>query len=163
MSGGAESFAVGRRARPAIELGPAGFCRRLAAGDTVTIQRAVESFASLAFLAIGLSHLLQPHAWVDVFVRLRDQGRAGAFAEGYLSLVFGAFIVSFHNVWSGLPMVLTLIGWAQVLKGLSRLVAPGLGLRIYRRVDHEGAGRFRAGGVFALGIAAFLGYLVLRP
>jgi uncharacterized protein YjeT (DUF2065 family) len=125
-------------------------------------QHSIEVLALLYFLVIGLSHLLQPHAWVDYFVRLRNQGRSGMFTEGFLALSFGALIVAFHNVWSGLPIVLTVIGWAQVAKGLLRFVAPQLSLRVYERVSHERAGQFRIAGWVALAIAAFLGYLLLR-
>lgn len=48
--------------------------------------------------------------------------------EGFFTLNFGAIIVAFHNVWHGPAMVLTLIGWAQVLKGIGRFVAPQLAL-----------------------------------
>jgi hypothetical protein len=33
-------------------------------------------------------------------------------AKGFLALWFGTIIVAFHNVWSGLAMVVTLLGWA---------------------------------------------------
>jgi uncharacterized protein YjeT (DUF2065 family) len=124
-------------------------------------QRAIELIAAVYFLTIGLSHVFQPHAWVDYFIRLREQGRSGMFTEGFLALTFGTLIVAFHNVWSGLPIVLTLIGWGQVVKGMVRFVAPQLSLRIYERLTHERAGQFRIAGFFALAIAAFLGYLLL--
>jgi hypothetical protein len=88
------------------------------------VERGIELFAALNFLVIGLSHLLQPRVWVDFFVWLRSKGHAGVFANGMLSLSFGSIIVSFHNVWGGLPTVLTVIGWAQVTKGFVSLVAP---------------------------------------
>ena len=124
--------------------------------------RDIELFAALCFLIIGLSHLLQPHAWVDFFVRLREQGRSGMFVEGFLTLFFGGLIVVFHNVWSGLPMLLTIIGWGQVAKALVRFVAPEQSLRIYQRVSHERAWEFRAAGVVALAIAGLLGYIILH-
>ncbi len=125
-------------------------------------QSQVEIFAALNFLVIGLSHLLQPQAWVEFFVRLREQGRSGAFTEGFLALTFGAIIVAFHNVWSGLPMVLTIVGWGHVVKGLARFVAPQFSLRLYQRVTPGRAWQFRAAGLFMLGLAAFLGYLLIR-
>ena len=88
------------------------------------MERAVQVFAAVSFLVIGLSHIFQPGAWVEFFTRLRSLGRPGVFAEGFISLNFGALIVSFHNVWSGPAVVLTLIGWGQVLKALFRFVAP---------------------------------------
>lgn len=126
------------------------------------MERAIQVFAAVSFLVIGLSHLVQPGAWVEFFARLRSLGRPGAFAEGYISLNFGALIVSFHNVWSGPAVVLTLIGWGQVLKALVRFVAPGASLRLYERISPERAWQFRLAGGFALVLSAFLAFLAVR-
>lgn len=125
------------------------------------MERATEMFAAVSFLVIGLSHLLQPQVWVEFFSLLREKGRAGMFAEGFLSLNFGAIIVAFHNVWSGWPLILTLIGWGQVLKGLIRFTAPQLSLRVYEHVRPNRAWHFQVGGVVALALSCFLGYLAL--
>ena len=81
------------------------------------MEKSTELFAAISFLVIGLSHVAQPRAWVDLFIRLRELGHPGVFAVAFMSLPFGTFIVAFHNVWTGLPIVLTILGWAQVLKG----------------------------------------------
>jgi uncharacterized protein YjeT (DUF2065 family) len=126
-------------------------------------ERAIEVFAALYFLVIGLSHLFQPHAWIDFFVRLREGGRSGMFTEGFQSLSFGALIVAFHNVWSGLPMLLTLIGWGQVVKGLTRFVLPQLSLRVYQHLSYERVAHFRVAGAVALAIGGALVYLAASP
>ena len=123
------------------------------------MERAVEGFAAVCFLGVGLSHVVQPLAWVEFFIWLRGQGRCGVFVDGLLSLTFGALVVAFHNVWAGPPVVLTLIGWAQVLKGTVRLVAPGVGLRAYGRIAPERAWHFRVAGLLALALSALCGYL----
>ena len=82
------------------------------------MKTGIEIFAALNFAVIGLSHLLQPQVWVAYFTWLRSKGKVGALVNGLHSLAFGSLIVAFHNVWQGLPMLLTIIGWAQVLKGL---------------------------------------------
>ena len=123
------------------------------------MERAVEVFAAVCLFGVGLSHVAQPLAWVEFFVWLRGQGRCAVFVEGLLTLNFGALVVAFHNVWVGLPVVLTLIGWAMVLKGTVRLVLPQLGLRVYQRVAPERAWQFRAAGILALALSAFSGYL----
>jgi uncharacterized protein YjeT (DUF2065 family) len=125
------------------------------------VEQAAEVFAAIYLFGIGLSHALQPQVWVEFFAWMREKGRAGMFVEGLLSLGFGALIVAFHNVWSGLPVVLTLIGWGQVLKGLVRLVAPRLSLRVYRRVTPERAWQFRAAGAVALALSGLLAYIAL--
>src|SRR5262249_46542233 len=122
-------------------------------------ERAVEVFVAVALFGVGLSHLLQPLAWVEFFVWLRGQGRCAVFLEGLLTLNSGALVVAFHNVWTGLPVVVTIMGWGMVVKGLVRLAAPGLGLRIYERIAPERAWHFRAAGVLALALSAFSGYL----
>jgi hypothetical protein len=98
------------------------------------------------------------------FVWLRRQGRCAVCLEGLLSLNAGALVVAFHNVWTGLPVVVTVLGRGMVLKGLVRLAAPGPGLRVYERIAPERAWRywrFRAAGVFALVLSALSGYLAL--
>ncbi len=126
------------------------------------MEKAIQLYAAVNFLVIGLSHLLQPRVWVDFFVWLRTKGHTGVFLNGMLSLSFGSIIVAFHNVWTGLPTILTVIGWAQVAKGLVSLVAPQLGVRSLERVSPERSGEFVAAGAVFLALAALMAYLVVR-
>jgi hypothetical protein len=126
------------------------------------MERAIEIYAGIQFLVIGLSHLIQPRAWVDFFVLLRGQGLSGVFANAFLSLVFGSIVVAFHNVWTGLPMVLTIIGWAQVVKSLVGFVLPQVSMRGLQRVSVERAWEFQVAGVMFLALAGLMGYLVVR-
>jgi hypothetical protein len=123
------------------------------------MEQATQVFAAIAFLVIGLSHLGQPKAWVAFYQALAARGIPGVFLEGFLLLNFGAFIVAFHNVWHGPALLLTLIGWSQVLKGLGRFLAPQLGLRVMQRVTLERAWHFQIGGVVALLLSSFLWWL----
>jgi len=101
-------------------------------------------------------------AWVSFFSALRAKSHTGVFAEGFLCLSFGAIVVAFHNVWSGLPMLLTVVGWLQVLKGLIRFTIPNLGLRIYERVVPERAWTFRVAGAFSIVLGGLFTYTALR-
>jgi uncharacterized protein YjeT (DUF2065 family) len=123
------------------------------------MEQATQVFAAISFLVIGLSHLGQPKAWVVFFQALAARGTPGVFAEGFLVLNFGAFIVAFHNVWHGPGLVLTLIGWSQVLKGLGRFVVPQIGLRVMQHAIPERAWQFQVAGVIALLVSGFLWWL----
>jgi len=123
------------------------------------MEQAIQLYAAISFLVIGLSHLVQPLGWVAFFQALAARGTPGVFLEGFLSLTFGAIIVGFHNVWHGPAVVLTLIGWGQVIKGAIRLLAPQVGSRMMQRMTVERAWLFQAGGVFALIVSAFLWWL----
>ena len=122
------------------------------------MERAIQIFAVINLVVIGLSHVAQPRAWAEFFVALREKGDRGVFVVGFMSLAFGSLIVAFHNVWSGLPIVLTILGWAQVLKGLVYFTFPSYGLRKLGIVDVERARMFVWPGLALLVIAGLLGY-----
>ena len=124
------------------------------------MEKATEVFAALFLSVIGLSHMAQPRAWVDFFVWLRGKGHAGVFVNGFLALSFGSFIVAFHNVWDGLAVLLTLLGWAQVLKGFMSFVFPQVALWGLERVSIKRAWHFVVGGALALVLSAVLWYVV---
>lgn len=128
----------------------------------MTSEHAIEIFAVVNFTVIGLSHIAQPRAWVKFFEILRDKGDAGVFVNGMLSLTVGSLIVAFHNVWSGVPVVLTLIGWAQVVKALVALTAPRVGMKSLMRVSSERAWEFQAGGAAFLAVSAVIASNWLR-
>jgi hypothetical protein len=122
------------------------------------MQTAVELFAIVNFLVIGISHIFAPRAWTSFFELLRQKGEPGVFAVAFLSLSFGSIIVAFHNVWSGLPAVLTVLGWAQILKALIYFTFPSFALRRIAMVSPERAHWFIYGGVFSIGIAGLFIY-----
>ena len=125
------------------------------------MERGIELFVGVYLTVIGLSHLLQPLAWVEFFTDLRARGRPGAFIEGFLSLSFGAFVVAFHSVWSGLPAIVSYIGVLQVFKGALRFCAPDLALRIYERMSPTHLWPFRVGGILAIALGFLCGYISL--
>jgi hypothetical protein len=124
------------------------------------MERSVEVLAIILLAVVGLSHFLQPKAWAEYFILLRGKGESGAFLDGFLHLPLAGFIIGFHNVWSGIPVVLTLLGWAFLIKSLIRFCAPKLGLRMMARVSVERAWEFQVAGAFLVVLAGLLGYAV---
>lgn len=122
------------------------------------LARAVELYAAIHFAVIGLSHVLQPKAWVNFFLLLRAHGITGAFANGFLSLMFGSIIVAFHNIWEGGAVVLTLLGWAQIVKALVAFTAPEFSLRGMNRVSPDRLWEFQVAGVVFLAVAGWLAF-----
>ena len=122
------------------------------------MQAAVELFAIINFLVIGISHALAPRAWASFFELVRQKGEPGVFAVAFLSLSFGSIIVAFHNVWSGLPAVLTILGWAQVLKALIYFAFPSFGLRRMAMASPERAHLFLYGGLVSIVLAGLFIY-----
>ena len=126
------------------------------------MERALEVFAAIQLLIVGLSHVFQAHAWVDFFIWLRERGQAGVFVHGFLSLGFGSMILGFHNVWSGLPSVLTVAGCFYTLKAALCFLAPATQMRTLGRVSHERAWELRVPGVAYLVVGSLLSYSLWR-
>jgi hypothetical protein len=124
------------------------------------MERAVQIYAIVNLTVIGISHVLRPRVWVDFFVFLRERGEAGVFAVAVLNLIFGSIIVAFHNVWSGIPLVLTVLGWANVVKALIYFAFPACGLRRLQSLSHERAILVVGGGILFLLLSGVLGYHV---
>ena len=125
----------------------------------MSIESSVQLFAAINFLVIGLSHIFAPRAWAEFFALLRQKGEPGVFAAAFLSLVFGSLVAAFHNVWSGLPVVLTVVGWGQVIKALIYFAFPAFGLRRIGMASPERAQMFVYGGFFSLALAGLFFYL----
>jgi len=126
------------------------------------MEAAVTRLAIITFFIIGVSHILQSRVWVRFFMNLHSKGEVGSFLNALLHLPLGVLIVAFHNVWHGLPLVLTLIGWGLVLKSFIYFVFPQRGLKTMARVSMEKSWEFVVAGVFSIGISGFLMFLLLR-
>lgn len=122
------------------------------------METAVQIFAVIQLGTIGLSHVLAPRAWAEFFILLRGKGHTGVFVVGFMSLGFGSIVAAFHNVWTGIPAVLTILGWAQVLKALIYFTFPAYGLRALATVSVDRARVFVYAGFFLLALAALFGY-----
>jgi hypothetical protein len=58
------------------------------------------------------------------------ENRTALFMVGVLLLLAGLSVVLIHNIWrSGfLPLVITLIGWILILRGIASMFVPGDGI-----------------------------------
>jgi len=124
------------------------------------MELAIQKFSVICFVVIGLSHIFQHRAWAEFFIRLREKGETGNFVNAFLTLPMGALIVAFHNVWSGIPMVLTIMGWAYCLKSLIYFVYPKHGLRMLARVKVEKSYEFAVAGASLVVYACLLAYSI---
>ena len=84
----------------------------------------IAKIAAVAFLAIGLSGILRNgyygHLMKDIY---KNSGLVLLY--GFLSLIVGMLIVHYHNFWVADWIVLvTIIGWISLLKGISLMLFP---------------------------------------
>ncbi len=128
------------------------------------MEVAIQKLAIVSFFVIGLSHIFQPRVWAQFFIDLRNKGEIGSFINAFIHFPLGALIVAFHNVWQGIPTILTLIGYAWVLKGFIYFVLPSFGLKSMSRVSLESSWEFIVAGILMLGIGGLLLFsLISKP
>jgi hypothetical protein len=120
------------------------------------MEQQITKVAIICFFIIGVSHIIQPRVWVQFFIDMRGKGDVGSFLNSLLHLPLGVLIVGFHNVWHGLPIVLTLIGWGLVLKSFIYFVFPRHGARMLARVSMKRSWEFIAAGVCSVGVSGLL-------
>lgn len=117
------------------------------------MTRALEIFAVIQLTIVGLSHIIRHRAWAEFFIQLGALRYRGVFLHGFLSLAFGAMILAFHRVWSGMPLVLTIVGVLYLMKTVQCFMSPNVSLRSLDRVTLERSRLFIGVGVFFLSIA----------
>ena len=125
------------------------------------METAVERLAAICILITGLSHIIQPRAWAEFFIMLREKEKVGSLLAGLLHFPLGVIIVAFHNVWHGLPMVVTIMGWGLLLKSLLYLVYPRHGMRMLARVSAERSWEFVLAGVGAVVLSGLIFFSLL--
>jgi len=76
-------------------------------------------------LVVGLAMLVHSHATLDMIKTIVHDAPA-MYVAGIMALAMGLAMVLGHNVWCGgvLPVVVTVIGWLALIKGLFILFLP---------------------------------------
>jgi hypothetical protein len=103
--------------------------------STVFLARLIGLF----LLSVDASVLFQKAMFMAVLNNLTEN-RTSLFMVGVVLLLCGLSVVLTHNVWNDgfLPLVVTLIGWVLILRGVISMFVPGDGVaRMIRwaRVD----------------------------
>lgn len=86
----------------------------------------------LVYLTIGLGMFFSPSFYRTMISRMIEN-EAVLFLAGLTALIIGFFLVGYHNVWwGGRAVVVTVIGYLALIKGLLLLIAPAFAVRLYR-------------------------------
>ena len=113
------------------------------------------------FLAAGAGLLINQEHYRQMLQRFLTD-TALYYFSGTLALTAGVAILLFHNLWvADWRVLLTVIGWLSVAKGLTRLLLPKAGLRLVGKL--ESPAFIRGTGILSAGLGVwlcFMGYVV---
>ncbi len=108
---------------------------------------AVQAMLSLPLLVIGLSHIFRPKIWIAFFSYLHGLGAPGVILRTFgLELLPAMVITTFHWVWSGPEILLSLYGVLLGAKITISLLAPSVGLASLSMADRHGEAPLRLAG-----------------
>lgn len=103
----------------------------------------------------GVSHVVQPKMWRDYFTRLHSKGHPALVTRTFaLELWPAALLVSFHQVWSGPEVVVTIYGNLLMMKIAISMLEPSIGMRSLAMADDKGDMGFRLAGIVLCAMAA---------
>jgi hypothetical protein len=88
---------------------------------TIFLSQLIGLFA----LVLSLAMILHRQSFVEIASEMVHD-RPLLFIIGLITLAIGLAMVLAHNIWSGgvLPVVITVFGWIQLIRGLVFLLAP---------------------------------------
>ncbi|MBT8231369.1 MAG: hypothetical protein HKO66_10970, partial [Saprospiraceae bacterium] len=125
-----------------------------------SLHQSIELFVIINLLVVGLSHFIRPQIWVDFFKLLASKGQAGNVFNALLSLGLGSFIFSFHMVWDGPMIIVTIYGLLLTIKGFLYLTVPDLGLKSIAKVD-DSYNKFKIVGLLMSSVALYLMWVLI--
>ena len=78
-------------------------------------------------LAIGLGMLFD-RKFYDKMLKDFLSDSAHLFTTGFLALIAGLAMVTYHNIWQGewWVVLVTIFGWISLLKGVMRILFPSM-------------------------------------
>jgi len=116
-------------------------------------------FLGIAFFAIGVGMLQNPKFISEITQELRNS-TANLFYGGLFCLAIGFPIITFHNTWDlSWSLVITLLGWLSLLKGLMLLMFPAYTMDRYKDILTEKNKTYASYFILALGIVSlYLGF-----
>ncbi len=84
---------------------------------TLSVTQILAVFIGLYMVAAGIGLLTGRNSYVTMIEELRENTALG-FLTGAFVFALGAAMVAVHNLWTGpLEIVVSLIGWAALIKG----------------------------------------------
>lgn len=109
---------------------------------------------AVAYLFIGLGMLINSKHYkkmMDGFVNNPTM----LYMGGIMATLAGFLIVTFHNVWEGWPILVTVFGWLGLVKGFALLAFPSSfdsWMKLFKKMNMAGI------GVFVLALGLLFGY-----
>lgn len=111
----------------------------------------------LYLLGVGIALMLNPERFTRIYKEM-VRNESILLLGAIFALIFGAFIISVHNIWIwDWPVLITVLGWISLIKGLMLLFFSDFGQR-FAFLYNRPSSFYRAIGIFWTVVGLFLVY-----
>ena len=117
------------------------------------MEHAVAFMAGASYLILGPSMAFRWRDWSVWLKRLRETGRPAGLTMGMLHLAIGTFILAFHWQWTGMPMLLSLLGAKAVAEGFVYSLFPGVMVAMLKWLEPHHRLVLPLAGIICIGLA----------
>jgi hypothetical protein len=103
------------------------------------ISLVLAQIVGISLVVVGISMAANSKETAAV-VEASAENKATLWMWGVIALVIGATMVVLNNIWTtGLPLIVTIIGWIALVKGVFILFFPRAANALYRRCGKSGS------------------------
>jgi hypothetical protein len=122
----------------------------------MNISIVLAQILGITFTVLGLSMIFNKK-WTALAIEEITKNQGIIWLAGFVTLMLGATIVVLNNIWtSGSALLVTILGWLTLIKGVTILLFPNFTFSYYQKMNKDNI--FVWGGVIViiLGLILFL-------
>lgn len=114
----------------------------------------VARIAAISYLAISVALLIGELKGAQL-IESFEKSRGLTLITGFLSLILGAILIQYHNVWvANWRVLVTIIAWASFVKGVLYIAFPAAMFKLTKRMMINE----NIWGLFALALGLLFAY-----
>ncbi|MFA6521142.1 MAG: hypothetical protein WCT53_02030 [Candidatus Gracilibacteria bacterium] len=118
---------------------------------------AIASVLAPVYLVLGLSLLMYAKVWKGIMERW-EKDHYGLFSIMFGVMLMGLVMLQMYHSWElNVWVLVTIMGWAAFIKGVSYFLAPGPWITAILKMGSK-TWMMYIGGVCSLALGVFLGY-----
>ena len=123
------------------------------------ITRLVLRLLAVYYLSVGLALLIGQLRYLKLWKSFEDS-QGLSLTVGFILIILGGLLVWVHNIWEGWVAVITLVGWATLLKGVVFILIPSWYISFCRKLIRSQHKNWLGVSVTAIGLlCGYFGFI----
>ena len=111
------------------------------------------------YLSVGLALLIGQLNYSKLLKSFEDS-QGLSLTVGFILIILGGLLVWVHNIWEGWVVVITLVGWATLLKGVVFILIPSWYISFSRKLIRSQQKNWVSVSVIVIGLlCGYFGFI----